>query len=137
SDSYSPDEMSSPEHISPLPAISTFLCIDSSEAPDSFDRPPSQDLYVMAVARWRIKVASRLSSSSEFPIAPVIAPPRIRRRSQISIEACITSFSKSSLIFFQFILGRMLEIILRLTIGMPGMTQRSMRLTPALEIRLR
>ncbi|GKE01889.1 hypothetical protein Tco_1389872, partial [Tanacetum coccineum] len=34
SDSDSPGEMSSPEHISPLPAISPFLCIDSSEAPD-------------------------------------------------------------------------------------------------------
>ncbi|GJZ12260.1 hypothetical protein Tco_0547490 [Tanacetum coccineum] len=28
-DSDSPDEMSSPEHISPLPAISPFLCTDS------------------------------------------------------------------------------------------------------------
>ncbi|GJS69514.1 hypothetical protein Tco_0702355 [Tanacetum coccineum] len=34
SNSDSPDEMSSPEHISPLPAISPFLCTDSSEAPD-------------------------------------------------------------------------------------------------------
>ncbi|GJR90756.1 hypothetical protein Tco_0214767 [Tanacetum coccineum] len=31
------DEMSSPEHISLLPAISPFLCTDSSEAPDSSD----------------------------------------------------------------------------------------------------
>ncbi|GKE98250.1 hypothetical protein Tco_0021601, partial [Tanacetum coccineum] len=37
SDSDSPDEMSSPEHISPLPAISPFICTDSSEAPDSSD----------------------------------------------------------------------------------------------------
>ncbi|GJS38150.1 hypothetical protein Tco_0563193 [Tanacetum coccineum] len=69
-----------PVHISPLPAISPFLCIDSSEAPDSFDGPPSQDPYVMTVACWRSKVASHPSSSSEFPIAPVIAPPEIRRR---------------------------------------------------------
>ncbi|GJQ93715.1 putative ribonuclease H-like domain-containing protein [Tanacetum coccineum] len=80
SDSDSPDEMSSPEHISPLPAISPFLCTDSSEAPDSSDGPPSQDPYVMTVARWRSKVASRPSSSSEFPIAPVTAPPGIPRR---------------------------------------------------------
>ncbi|GKG11752.1 hypothetical protein Tco_0345989, partial [Tanacetum coccineum] len=33
SDSDSPDEMSSPEHISPLPSISPFICTDSSEAP--------------------------------------------------------------------------------------------------------
>ncbi|GKA45608.1 putative reverse transcriptase domain-containing protein [Tanacetum coccineum] len=51
-DSDSPDEMSLPEHISPLPAISPFLCTDSSEtpdsseAPDSFDGPPSQ------IRRW-------------------------------------------------------------------------------------
>ncbi|GJW15235.1 hypothetical protein Tco_0019368 [Tanacetum coccineum] len=77
SDSDSADEMSSPEHISPLPAISPFLCTDSSEAPDSSDGPPSQDPYVATVARWRSKVTARLSSLSEFPIAPVTAPPRI------------------------------------------------------------
>ncbi|GJS07202.1 reverse transcriptase domain-containing protein [Tanacetum coccineum] len=46
SDSDSPDEMTSPEHISPLPAISPFICTDSSEAPDSSDGPPLQDPYV-------------------------------------------------------------------------------------------
>ncbi|GKC21362.1 hypothetical protein Tco_1023512, partial [Tanacetum coccineum] len=59
SDSDSPDEISSSEHISPLPAISPFLCTNSSEALDSSDGPPSQDPYVMTVARWRSKVASR------------------------------------------------------------------------------
>ncbi|GKF97186.1 hypothetical protein Tco_0293007, partial [Tanacetum coccineum] len=59
---------------SPLPAISPFLCTDSS------DGPPSQDPYVMDVARWRSKVASRTSSSSEFPIDPVTAPLGIGRR---------------------------------------------------------
>ncbi|GKG54049.1 hypothetical protein Tco_0557572, partial [Tanacetum coccineum] len=43
SDSNSPDEMSSPKHISLLPAILPFLCTDSSKAPDSSDGPPSQD----------------------------------------------------------------------------------------------
>ncbi|GJU12757.1 hypothetical protein Tco_1135153 [Tanacetum coccineum] len=86
SDSNSPDEMSSPEHISPLPAISPFLCSDSSEAPDSSDGPPSQDPYVTTVARWRSRVTARLSSSSEFPIAPVTAPLGIRRRSTILIR---------------------------------------------------
>ncbi|GKA82293.1 hypothetical protein Tco_0789041 [Tanacetum coccineum] len=84
--SFAAPVMSSSEHISPLPAISPFLCTDSSEAPDSSDGPPSQDPYVMTVARWRSKVASRPSSSSEFPIAPVIAPPEIRRRSAILIR---------------------------------------------------
>ncbi|GKB83717.1 hypothetical protein Tco_0950612, partial [Tanacetum coccineum] len=72
-------EMSSPEHISPLPAISPFLCTDSSEAPDSFDRPPSQDPYVATISRWRSRVTAR-PSSSKFPIAPVTAPPGIPRR---------------------------------------------------------
>ncbi|GKB59631.1 hypothetical protein Tco_0915817, partial [Tanacetum coccineum] len=86
SDSDSPDEMSSPEHISSLPAISPFLCTDSSEAPDSSDGPPSQDPYVATVARWRSRVTTRPSSSFEFPIDPVTAPPGIRRRSTILIR---------------------------------------------------
>ncbi|GJY43258.1 hypothetical protein Tco_0431471 [Tanacetum coccineum] len=56
-------------------AISPFLCTDSFEAPDSFDGPPSQDPYVATVACWRSRVTARPSSSSEFPIAPVM-PPR-------------------------------------------------------------
>ncbi|GJR73102.1 hypothetical protein Tco_0085467 [Tanacetum coccineum] len=67
-------------------AISPFLCTDSSEAPDSSDGPPSQDPYVATVARWRSRVTARPSSSSEFPIALVTAPPRIRRRSAILIR---------------------------------------------------
>ncbi|GJX19065.1 putative reverse transcriptase domain-containing protein [Tanacetum coccineum] len=42
--------MSSPEHISPLPTISPFLCTDSSEALNSSNGPPSQDPYVATVA---------------------------------------------------------------------------------------
>ncbi|GKB76510.1 hypothetical protein Tco_0943405, partial [Tanacetum coccineum] len=84
-DSNSLDEMSSPEHNSPLPAISPFLCTDSSKAPDSSNGPPSQDPYVATIARWRSRVTTRPSSSSEFPIAPVTAPPGIRRRSAILI----------------------------------------------------
>ncbi|GJY63577.1 putative ribonuclease H-like domain-containing protein [Tanacetum coccineum] len=87
SDSDSLDEMSSPEHISPLPAISPFLCTDSSEAPDSSDGSPSQDPYVAAVARWRRRVTARPSSSYEFPIAPVTASPGIRRWSAILIRS--------------------------------------------------
>ncbi|GJX37078.1 hypothetical protein Tco_0250381 [Tanacetum coccineum] len=82
-DSGSPDEMSSPEHISLLPTISPFLCIDSSKA---LDGPPSQDPYVMTVARWRSKVSSPPSSSYVFPIAPVTVPPEIRRRPVILIR---------------------------------------------------
>ncbi|GJS69594.1 hypothetical protein Tco_0702435 [Tanacetum coccineum] len=86
SDSDSLDEMSSPEHISPLPAISPFICTDSSEAPDSSDGPPLQDLYVTTITRWRSKVTTCPSSSHEFLIAPVTAPPGIRRRSATLIR---------------------------------------------------
>ncbi|GJV36281.1 hypothetical protein Tco_1408758 [Tanacetum coccineum] len=72
SDSDSPDEMSSPEHISPLPAISPFIYTDSSKAPGSSDGPPLQDPYVTTIARWRSRVAARPSSSHEFPI---VTPP--------------------------------------------------------------
>ncbi|GKF79558.1 hypothetical protein Tco_0235126, partial [Tanacetum coccineum] len=85
-DSDSPDEMSSPEHISPLLTILPFLCIDSSEAPNFFDGPPSQDPYVATIARWRSGVTARPSSSSEFHIAPVTAPPGIRRWLAIFIQ---------------------------------------------------
>ncbi|GKB77548.1 hypothetical protein Tco_0944443, partial [Tanacetum coccineum] len=54
SDSDSPDEVSSLEHISPLPAISPFLCTKSSS-----DGPPSQDPYVATVAHWRSMVTAR------------------------------------------------------------------------------
>ncbi|GKA30788.1 ribonuclease H-like domain-containing protein [Tanacetum coccineum] len=37
--------------ISPLLAISPFLCTDSSKAPDSSDGSPSQDPYVATIAR--------------------------------------------------------------------------------------
>ncbi|GJS23228.1 hypothetical protein Tco_0451860 [Tanacetum coccineum] len=85
-DSDSPDEMSSPEHISLLPAILPFLCTDSFEALDSSDGPPSQDPYVATVAHWRSRVIVHSSSSSEFPIAPVTAPPGIRQRPAILIR---------------------------------------------------
>ncbi|GJW01171.1 hypothetical protein Tco_1556422 [Tanacetum coccineum] len=78
--------MSSPEHISPLPAISPFLCTDSSEAPDSSDGPLSQDPYVATIARWRSKVTTSPSSSSEFPISSVTTSLGIHRRSAILIR---------------------------------------------------
>ncbi|GKE52788.1 hypothetical protein Tco_1487944, partial [Tanacetum coccineum] len=86
SDFDSPDEMSLPELISPLPAISLFLCTDSSEAPDYSYGLPSQDPYVATVARWRSRVIAHTSSSYEFPIAPVTAPPGILRRLAILIR---------------------------------------------------
>ncbi|GKB73533.1 hypothetical protein Tco_0934945 [Tanacetum coccineum] len=96
SNSDSPDEMSLPKHISPLPAISPFLCIDSSEALDSSDGPPSQDPYVATVAHWRSRVTARPSSSYEFPIAPVTAPSEIRGRPSLNLLQFIFSFFASS-----------------------------------------
>ncbi|GJT79830.1 hypothetical protein Tco_1054172, partial [Tanacetum coccineum] len=65
-DSDSPNEMDSPEYITTLPVTSPFLCIDSSEASDSSDGPSSQDPYVATVARWRSRVTTRSSTSSDF-----------------------------------------------------------------------
>ncbi|GKE91242.1 hypothetical protein Tco_1572337, partial [Tanacetum coccineum] len=74
----SPDEMDSPEYITPLPATSPFLYTDSSKAFDSSDGPPSQDPYVATVARWRSKVTARSPLPSDFPIAPITALPETR-----------------------------------------------------------
>ncbi|GKF07859.1 hypothetical protein Tco_0042083, partial [Tanacetum coccineum] len=69
---------------------STFLRYQlfhhSSKAPDSSDGPPTQDPYVAIVARWRSRVTARPSSLSEFPIAPITAPPGIRQQSAILIR---------------------------------------------------
>nr|GEV95681.1 hypothetical protein [Tanacetum cinerariifolium] len=48
--------MDSPEYITPLPATSSFLYTDSSEASDSSDGPPSQDPYAITVSCWRSRV---------------------------------------------------------------------------------
>ncbi|GJS48696.1 hypothetical protein Tco_0598817, partial [Tanacetum coccineum] len=79
-----------------LPLVSPFLCFDELEA-DSESEPAEQRLerheslsvHDVMVLRWRERVTSRPSSpsgssshdtfalSSEFPIAPVVAPPGI------------------------------------------------------------
>ncbi|GKE27364.1 hypothetical protein Tco_1442748 [Tanacetum coccineum] len=86
SDSDSPDEMDSPEYITPLLATSPFLFTDSLETSDSSDGPQSQDPYVTTVARWRSRAATHLSSPSNYPIAPVTAPPGTRRPAAILIR---------------------------------------------------
>ncbi|GKD39191.1 hypothetical protein Tco_1259398, partial [Tanacetum coccineum] len=63
-----------------------FLCTDSSEASDSSDGPPSQDPYVATIALWRSRVTASSPSPSDFPIAPVAAPPGTRRRAAILIR---------------------------------------------------
>ncbi|GKA60291.1 hypothetical protein Tco_0759698 [Tanacetum coccineum] len=66
--------------VSPMDSISPFLCTDSS------DGPPSHDPYVTIVARWMSRAATRSSSPSDFPIAPVTTPPGTRRPAAILIR---------------------------------------------------
>ncbi|GJT29744.1 hypothetical protein Tco_0910019 [Tanacetum coccineum] len=87
-----------------LPLVSPLLCFDDSEADNESElaeqRPERHESLVVhdvMVSRWRNKVTSRPSSpsrssshdtfapSSELPIAPVVAPPGIRRRPLILI----------------------------------------------------
>ncbi|GJR99199.1 putative reverse transcriptase domain-containing protein [Tanacetum coccineum] len=94
SDSNSPDEMDSLKYITLLPATSPFLFTDSSEASDSSDGPPSQDPYMTVVACWRSRVTTHSSSPSDFPIAPVTAPPRTcRRAARILAWRCVSPHS--------------------------------------------
>ncbi|GKD08019.1 hypothetical protein Tco_1187704, partial [Tanacetum coccineum] len=95
-------------HVSPM--VSPFLCSDNSESdteiPERHVSPTSHDAML---TRWRSRVASRSSSpttstpeiptapilptpsvivapSSEYPFAPVVAPPRISQRRAILIR---------------------------------------------------
>ncbi|GJZ05747.1 hypothetical protein Tco_0539540 [Tanacetum coccineum] len=58
-----------------LPLVSPFLCSDDSEA-DSESEPAEQ----------RPKRHESLAPSFEFPLAPVVAPPGIRRRPAILVR---------------------------------------------------
>ncbi|GKF56392.1 hypothetical protein Tco_0166732, partial [Tanacetum coccineum] len=79
--------MVTPETSTIAPVISSAApMVETTRAPDSSDGPPLQDLYVTTIARWRSRVAACPSSSHEFPIAPVTASPRIRRRSATLIR---------------------------------------------------
>ncbi|GJV57021.1 hypothetical protein Tco_1458026 [Tanacetum coccineum] len=113
-DTYSSSEVdpseSSPPPVSVAPMVSPFICLDDSELdtkiPERHVLPTSHDAML---TRWRSRVASRSSSpttsipeiptapilpapsaivapSSEFPLAPVDAPPGIHRRVPILIR---------------------------------------------------
>ncbi|GJW36889.1 hypothetical protein Tco_0059809 [Tanacetum coccineum] len=100
-----------------LPLVSPFMCSDDSEvnsesqpAEQRPERHESLTVHDVIVSRWRDKVTSRPSlpsgsssddifaPSSEFPIAPIVAPPRIHRRTVILIRLDLTldSFSSGS-----------------------------------------
>ncbi|GJW91822.1 hypothetical protein Tco_0169375 [Tanacetum coccineum] len=73
---YSPSSASDPsdDTLPPtpdLPLVSPFLCSDDSEA-DSESKPVEQRLVSSS--------HDTLAPLSEFPLAPVVAPPGIRRR---------------------------------------------------------
>nr|GEV01846.1 putative reverse transcriptase domain-containing protein [Tanacetum cinerariifolium] len=100
---------SSPPPISVAPMVLLFLCTDDSESdteiPERHVSPTPHDVMLI---RWRSRVALRSSSptsipeiptasilpapstivapSSEFPLAPVVAPPGIHRRRSILIR---------------------------------------------------
>ncbi|GJZ08229.1 hypothetical protein Tco_0542512, partial [Tanacetum coccineum] len=101
---------SSPPSVSVAPMVSPFLCLDDSESDTKMPkRHVSPTPHDVMLTRWRSRVASRSSSpttsnpeiptapilptpsvivapSSEFPFAPVVAPPEIRQRRAILIR---------------------------------------------------
>ncbi|GJY27978.1 hypothetical protein Tco_0403745 [Tanacetum coccineum] len=79
---YSPSSDSDPSKnslplVPDLPLVSPFLCSDDTEA-DGESEPAEQ--------RPVSSSHDTLAPSSEFPLAPVVAPPRIRRRSATLIR---------------------------------------------------
>ncbi|GJW96801.1 hypothetical protein Tco_0178609, partial [Tanacetum coccineum] len=101
---------SSPPPVSVAPMVSPFRCSDDLESDTEIpERHVSPTPHDAMLTRWRSRVASRSSSpttsipeiptapilpapsaivapSSEFPLAPVVAPPGIRRRRAILIR---------------------------------------------------
>ncbi|GJU27724.1 hypothetical protein Tco_1166345, partial [Tanacetum coccineum] len=79
---YSPSSDSDPSEdslppVPDLPLVSPFLCSDDLEA-DSESEPAEQ--------RPVLSSHDTLAPLSEFPLAPVVAPPGIRRRSTILVR---------------------------------------------------
>nr|GEW53539.1 hypothetical protein [Tanacetum cinerariifolium] len=110
SSSESDPSKSSPPPVFVAPMVSPFLCSDDSESDTEMPkRHVSPIPHDAMLTRWRSRVASRLSSpttstldiptasillatstvvapSSEFPPAPVVAPPKIHHRRAILIR---------------------------------------------------
>ncbi|GJR18096.1 putative reverse transcriptase domain-containing protein [Tanacetum coccineum] len=88
------------EHFSTITYRNTRSLFDNESEPAEQrpERHESLAVHDVMVSRWRDRVTSRPSSpsgssshdtfapSSEFPVAPVVAPPRIRRRPAILIR---------------------------------------------------
>ncbi|GJS47597.1 putative reverse transcriptase domain-containing protein [Tanacetum coccineum] len=71
-----------------LPLVSPFLCSDDSEA-DSESKPAEQ--------RPISSSHDTLAPSSEFPLAPIVSPPGIRRRSTTLIRPAFKRWRSASL----------------------------------------
>ncbi|GKB55380.1 hypothetical protein Tco_0906133 [Tanacetum coccineum] len=116
-----------------------------SSSGDSSERPPHSSSPSVGPSRKRCRSPVDFIPSSTPVIgslAPTHAdllPPRKRFRDLYSSEASIEEDIEIDPMIWSWVLvmGMMLEIMLRLTLGMSGMTPRSMRLTPVLETRLR
>ncbi|GJV13334.1 hypothetical protein Tco_1354875 [Tanacetum coccineum] len=71
---------SSPPPISVAPMVSPFLCLDDSESDTEI---PERHIHTAPILPAPSAI---VASSSEFPLAPVVAPPGIRRRRAILIR---------------------------------------------------
>ncbi|GJT02880.1 putative reverse transcriptase domain-containing protein [Tanacetum coccineum] len=82
---------SSPPLVSIAPMVSPFLCLDNSESnteiPERHVSPTPHDAMLKIPTAPILPAPSAIvAPSSEFPLAPVVAPPEIRRRQVILIR---------------------------------------------------
>nr|GEY51484.1 hypothetical protein [Tanacetum cinerariifolium] len=79
---------SSPPLVFVAPMVSPFLCSDDSELDTEIPKrhvPPTTSTLEIPTAPILPAPPAIVAQSSEFPLAPVVAPPRIHRRQAILI----------------------------------------------------
>ncbi|GKF64463.1 hypothetical protein Tco_0187911 [Tanacetum coccineum] len=82
-------EESSPPPVSVAPMVSPFLCSDNSESDTKIPEghvSPTTSTPNIPTAPILPAPSAIVAPSSEFPLAPVVAPPGIRRRRAILIR---------------------------------------------------
>ncbi|GKF79369.1 hypothetical protein Tco_0234937 [Tanacetum coccineum] len=80
---------SSPPPVSVAPMASPFLCLDDSESDTEIPKrhvSPTTSIPEIPIAPILPAPSATVAPSFEFPLAPVVAPPRIRRRRAILIR---------------------------------------------------
>ncbi|GKB33847.1 hypothetical protein Tco_0873248, partial [Tanacetum coccineum] len=80
---------SSPPPVSVAPMVSPFLCSDDSESDIEIPErhvSPTTSIPEISTAPILPAPSAIVAPSSEFPLAPVVAPPEIRRRRAILIR---------------------------------------------------